>query len=98
MNASQLFVSTAAAVTMVGAIGFAYAQIGGQENPVGTAPNPTTQNSTTNPGQSTQNNPGMQNRRPDGSTGGVNRDAMGSVNRDSTGTMSNERMARADRN
>lgn len=89
MKASKILVSTAAAVTVVGVMGFALAQTS-MDKPAASATNPNMQNSTPMPDQSTPNSSGMQNRQPDGSTA--------TMNRDTTGTMTNERMARADRN
>lgn len=97
MNAPKFLASAAAAVTVVGAISFAYAQTT-TDSPTGTPSNPTMRDGATTPSQSTPNNPGMQNRQRDGSTESMNRDSTGNTSRDSTGTMSNERMARADRN
>lgn len=93
MKASEFLISTAAAVTVVGAMGFAYAQTGTPTNPTATdspKASPTTP-ATQPPMQSGSGTSGNMNR---GSTDTSN------MNRGSTDTsnMSAERVARADRN
>jgi hypothetical protein len=68
MNASKFLASTAAAITVVGTIGFVYAQTS-PSNPTGATTSPQTQGQITPPGQPTPTNPSMQNPRPSGATG-----------------------------
>lgn len=100
MKASKFLVSTAAAITVVGTIGVVYAQTG-TSTPSGTYTSPQTQGQATKaPADSS-----LQTQRQSSSTGSMNRDST-STTRSGTsvnpsndpGVMSNERVARADRN
>jgi cell division protein FtsN len=96
MNISKFFVTAAAAVTVVGAIGFAYAQT--TYDPA-TTTIPQTQNQTTMPNQPA---PGASiatpSRAPNSASGPLNDGSTGSMNQGSTSATSNERPPRADRN
>lgn len=96
MNASKFLVSTVATVAVVGTIGFAYAQTG---NYGSSSPSPQPQSQTTMPDQSRPAtvNPNLEIQRQSGSTDGMNRDSTSNT-RSGTRDMSNERLARADRN
>lgn len=104
MKASKFLVSTAAAITVVGTIGFVYAQTG-TSTPSGTYTSPQTQGQATTPGQPAPADPRLRTQRQSGSTGSMNRGST-STTRSGTsvnpsndpGAMSNERVARADRN
>ena len=96
MKVSKLLVSTAAAVTVVGAIGFAFAQEG--DNKANPKMQPQSNSSSSMNSGSTgsmnsdtgsmNNNTGMSNTGPTGAVGATT----------DTSNMANERMARNDRN
>lgn len=96
MKASKFLVSTAAAIAVVGTIGLVYAQTGTSG---GTYTSPQTQGQVTPPGQPAPANPSIQNQGP-GQGGSTSTMGSGpSVNpSNDPGAMSNERVARADRN
>lgn len=103
MNAAKLLASTAAAVTLAGAIGFAYAQSNSTDSTRSTT-NPQTGSQTTTPSSSDQT---MRNQSQNRSNDGTGSTSSGNPNRSSDGTgnmssssrdMSGERMARGDRN
>ena len=96
MKASKFLVSAAAAIAGVGTIGLVYAQTGTSG---GTYTSPQTQGQVTPPGQPAPANPSIQNQGP-GQGGSTSTMGSGpSVNpSNDPGAMSNERVARADRN
>lgn len=108
MKVSNIVITTAAAISMAGALGIAYAQSTYTDPQTGTTG---TMNRDSSTGTMSQDSTGTMNRD---STDTMNRDSTGTMNRDSTGTMNrdstgstgttrsgdryNERVARADRN
>ncbi len=109
MKLSKIFVSSAAAASVVGVIGFAYAQT---YNPTPPTSNPQTQPEVQSPVQTLPADTNMQNQRRNSSTGttGSMNDNTRMSGDNSTSSMGNngnasmdnnrstERMARADRN
>ena len=101
MKLSKVFVTSAAAVSVVGAIGFAYAQT---YNPTPPTSNPQTQPEVQSPVQTSPadtNTPSQTQRRATttGTPGSMNDNTrMSSDNSNSSMDNNSERMARADRN
>jgi len=90
MHASKVLASTAAAITLIGAIGFAYAQSDSRDATRSTT-NPQT-GTQTSPSESTNTDPSMRNQPPSRSTDGTGNTSA------NTRDMSGELMARGDRN
>jgi len=90
MHASKVLASATAAISLIGAIGFAYAQSTSPDATRSTT-NPQTGTQTSSP-ESTNTDPSMRNQPQSRSTDGTGNTSA------NTRDMSGERMARSDRN